>query len=26
MSNSTDPCGPTDASELTKDTIIYNGA
>ncbi len=26
MGNGTNPCGPTDASELTKDTIIYNGA
>ncbi|KAI7837996.1 hypothetical protein COHA_008178 [Chlorella ohadii] len=26
MGNGTNPCGPTDASELTKDTLIYNGA
>lgn len=25
MSNSTDPCGPTDAAELTSETLIYNG-
>lgn len=26
MGNGTNPCGPTDASELTNETLIYNGA
>ena len=26
MGNGTNPCGPTDASELTSETLIYNGA
>ena len=26
MGNGTNPCGPTDASELTNATLIYNGA